>query len=131
MADATLLLLGAGHCFRDQVLDLCPRCLHSSAAEGSPSKNLQGTSLETIRHMVASGMGVTILPCTAAGADRYAQRLLTVRRFAEPVPQRRVALAWRASFPRPQAIEALRRAVLDTGLSCVSFIQPGQRSSAE
>jgi LysR family transcriptional regulator, hydrogen peroxide-inducible genes activator len=127
MADANLLLLGAGHCFRDQVVDLCPRCLRGTGAEGSPSSNLQGSSLETIRHMVASGMGVTILPCTAAGADRYAQRLLAVRRFAEPVPSRRVALAWRASFPRPQAIEALRRAVLDTGLSCVEFIHPGQR----
>ena len=131
MGDATLLLLGAGHCFRDQVLDLCPGCLRSAKADGGVSRNLQGSSLETIRHMVASGMGVTILPCTAAGADRYAQRLLAVRRFAEPVPSRRVALAWRASFPRPQAIEALRRAVLDTGLSCVRFIQPGQRSAAE
>lgn len=127
MADANLLLLGAGHCFRDQVLESCPRCLHSAEEQGSASRNLQGSSLETIRHMVASGMGVTILPCTAAGADRYAQRLLAVRRFAEPVPSRRVALAWRTSFPRPQAIEALRRAVLETGLSCVHFIQPGQR----
>jgi len=131
MGDATLLLLGAGHCFRDQVLELCPNCLRSATADGSVSRNLQGSSLETMRHMVASGMGVTILPCTAAGADRYAQRLLAVRRFAKPVPSRRVALAWRASFPRPQAIEALRRAVLDTGLSCVRFIQPGQRSAAE
>jgi LysR family transcriptional regulator, hydrogen peroxide-inducible genes activator len=130
MADATLLLLGAGHCFRDQVLELCPGCLRTANTDGSVSKNLQGSSLETIRHMVASGMGVTILPCTAAGADRYAQRLLAVRRFAEPAPSRRVALAWRASFPRPQAIEALRRAVLETGLSCVRFIQPGQRSAA-
>ncbi|HSM27216.1 MAG TPA: LysR substrate-binding domain-containing protein, partial [Thioalkalivibrio sp.] len=72
MADANLLLLGAGHCFRDQVVDLCPRCLRVAGAEGSGSNNLQGSSLETIRHMVASGMGVTILPCTAAGADRYA-----------------------------------------------------------
>ena len=127
MAEANLLLLGAGHCFRDQVLELCPRCLHSAEEVGSSSRNLQGSSLETIRHMVASGMGVTILPCTAAGADRYAQRLLAVRRFAEPVPSRRVALAWRTSFPRPQAIEALRQAVLETGLSCVRFIQPGQR----
>lgn len=127
MAEANLLLLGAGHCFRDQVLELCPRCLHSAEEAGSHSRNLQGSSLETIRHMVASGMGVTILPCTAAGADRYAQRLLVVRRFADPVPSRRVALAWRASFPRPQAIEALRQAVLETGLSCVRFIQPGQR----
>jgi LysR family hydrogen peroxide-inducible transcriptional activator len=127
LADANLLLLGAGHCFRDQVVDLCPRCLRAAGTEGSGSNNLQGSSLETIRHMVASGMGVTILPCTAAGADRYAQRLLAVRRFEEPVPSRRVALAWRTSFPRPQAIEALRRAVLDTGLSCVEFIQPGRR----
>ena len=127
MADANLLLLGAGHCFRDQVVDLCPRCLRVDGAGGGGANNLQGSSLETIRHMVASGMGVTILPCTAAGADRYAQRLLAVRRFEEPIPSRRVALAWRASFPRPQAIEALRRAVLDTGLSCVEFIRPGRR----
>jgi len=131
MADADLLLLGAGHCFRDQILNLCPRCLRYADAEGSASRNLQGSSLETIRHMVASGMGVTILPCTAAGASQYAQRLLSLHRFAEPVPGRRVALAWRASFPRPQAIEALRQAVLDTGLSCVEFIRPGQRSGTE
>jgi LysR family transcriptional regulator, hydrogen peroxide-inducible genes activator len=128
LSEANLLLLGAGHCFRDQVLEACPHCVQSAEAAGSASRNLQGSSLETIRHMVASGMGVTILPCTAAGADRYAQRLLAVRRFADPVPSRRVALAWRASFPRPQAIEVLRQAVLATGLSCVRFIQPGQRS---
>jgi LysR family transcriptional regulator, hydrogen peroxide-inducible genes activator len=131
MVEANLLLLGAGHCFRDQVLAACPRCLHSAEEVGSASRNLQGSSLETIRHMVASGMGVTILPCTAAGADRYAQRLLAVRRFEDPVPSRRVALAWRASFPRPQAIEALRQAVLETGLSCVRFIRPGQRAGGE
>lgn len=130
MAGADLLLLGAGHCFRDQILDLCPRCLRQTDQEGSSARNLQGSSLETIRHMVASGMGVTILPCTAAGAGRYAQRLLRLQRFAAPAPSRRVALAWRASFPRPQAIEALRQAVLDTGLSCVEFIHPGQWSGA-
>ena len=125
MARETLLMLGAGHCFRDQVLELCPACQRTVTADGSTPRNLEGTSLETIRHMVATGMGVTILPCTAAGADRYAQRLLAVRRFAEPVPSRRVALAWRASFPRPQAIEALRRAVLDTALTCVDYVEPG------
>jgi LysR family transcriptional regulator, hydrogen peroxide-inducible genes activator len=127
LADAQLLLLGAGHCFREQVVEACPRCLQSQAAPGTVAGNLQGSSLETIRHMVASGMGVTVLPCSAAGADRYAQRLLAVRRFEDPVPSRRVALAWRASFPRPQAIEALRQAVLETGLSCVEFILPGSR----
>ncbi|WP_018876902.1 MULTISPECIES: hydrogen peroxide-inducible genes activator [unclassified Thioalkalivibrio] len=125
MADATLLMLGAGHCFRDQVLERCPDCQRTVTADGSTPRNLEGSSLETIRHMVASGMGVTILPCTAVGADRYAQRLLAVRRFEDPAPSRRVALAWRASFPRPEAIEALRRAVLSTPLTCVDFIQPG------
>ncbi len=125
MAHETLLMLGAGHCFRDQVLELCPACQRTVTADGSTPRNLEGTSLETIRHMVATGMGVTILPCTAVGADRYTQRLLAVRRFANPVPTRRVALAWRTSFPRPQAIEALRRAVLDTALTCVDYVEPG------
>lgn len=127
LAVANLLLLGAGHCFRDQVVAHCQRCLEEAAVEGSPSQRVEGSSLETIRHMVASGLGVTILPCTAAGADRYAQRLLAVRRFAAPVPSRRVALAWRTSFPRPLAIEAVRQAVLETGLSCIDFIHPGER----
>jgi len=125
MARETLLMLGAGHCFRDQVLELCPACQRTVTADGSTPRNLEGTSLETIRHMVATGMGVTILPCTAVGADRYTQRLLAVRRFGDPVPRRRVALAWRTSFPRPQAIEALRRAVLDTALTCVDYVEPG------
>ncbi|WP_038052831.1 hydrogen peroxide-inducible genes activator [Thioalkalivibrio sp. ALJ1] len=125
MADATLLMLGAGHCFRDQVLERCPDCQRTVTADGSTPRNLEGSSLETIRHMVASGMGVTILPCTAVEADRYAQRLLAVRRFEDPAPSRRVALAWRTSFPRPEAIEALRQAVLSTPLTCVDFIQPG------
>ncbi|ADC72830.1 MULTISPECIES: hydrogen peroxide-inducible genes activator [unclassified Thioalkalivibrio] len=126
MADATLLMLGAGHCFRDQVLERCPACQRTVTADGSTPRNMEGSSLETIRHMVASGMGVTILPCTAVGADRYAQRLLAVRRFEDPAPSRRVALAWRTSFPRPEAIEALRQAILATALTCVDFIQPGE-----
>ncbi|MDX9766432.1 MAG: hydrogen peroxide-inducible genes activator, partial [Ectothiorhodospiraceae bacterium] len=107
LADDTLLMLGPGHCFRDQIFSVCPRCSRSIQAEGLQG-TIEGGSLETIRHMVASGLGVTVLPCTAAGADRYAQRLVAVRRFEPPVPTRRVALAWRTSFPRPKAIEALR-----------------------
>lgn len=79
----------------------------------------EGSSLETIRHMVASGMGLTVLPCTAAGADRYSQRLVEIRRFTSPVPSREIALAWRASFPRPRVIDALSDAVSATQLSCV------------
>ena len=68
--------------------------------------------------MVASGLGVTVLPCSAAGAERFSERLLRVRRFAGDIPSRTVALAWRKSFPRPQAITALRDAVMRCQLSC-------------
>lgn len=124
MASENLLLLGSGHCFRDQVLELCPNCHRTVTSDHSIQRTVEGSSLETIRHMVASGMGITILPCTAAGADRYAHRLLTVRRFTPPVPARRVALAWRVSYPRPKAIEAVRQAVLDADLSCIEPIMP-------
>jgi LysR family hydrogen peroxide-inducible transcriptional activator len=125
LADESVLMLGAGHCFRDQVVDICPACGHQSEAEGSISKTLEGSSLETIRHMVATGMGITVLPCTAAGVDKYAQRLLSIKRFSAPAPYRTVALAWRKSFPRPRAIEALRQAILSSELTCVESIASG------
>lgn len=120
LIEENLLLLGAGHCFRDQVLALCPECVRTVAGEAH--RTLEGSSLETIRHMVASGLGVTILPCTSAGAGRYSERLVTIRRFSPPIPRRRVALAWRSSFPRSQAVEAVRQAVLGSGLTCVDMI---------
>lgn len=111
-----VLMLGAGHCFRDQVLDICPECL----AKGSDGRAaLEGSSLETIRYMVASGLGVTVLPCSAAGAERFSERLLEVRRFSGKAPSRTVALAWRKSFPRPQAIELLHQTVIDGAVGCV------------
>jgi LysR family hydrogen peroxide-inducible transcriptional activator len=116
-----VLMLGAGHCFRDQVLEVCPECMRRSS-EGSPAQTLEGGSLETIRYMVASGLGVTVLPCSAAGAERFSERLLSVRRFGDSAPSRVVALAWRKSFPRPQAIEALRDAVHACDMSCVEAI---------
>lgn len=118
-----LLLLGPGHCFRDQVLSACPGCNHTAITEGSIQKTVQGGSLETIRHMVASGMGITVLPCAAASTpDHYAHQLLTVRPFTEPAPKRRVALAWRTSFPRPKAIEAIKQAILASKLNCVTYL---------
>jgi len=116
----SVLLLGAGHCFRDQVLQVCPQCLQPSSGEGQLQRNLEGGSLETIRYMVAGGVGITVLPCTAAGADRFSERLLTIRRFARQTPKRRIALAWRKSFPRPEAIDVLQHAIRACNLSCVS-----------
>lgn len=122
LTSETVLLLGAGHCFRDQVVAACPSCINPLPAEGGLQKAVESSSLETIRHMVASGMGVTVLPCTATvGPGHYKSELTLVRPFTNP-PQRRVALAWRVSFPRPQAIEALRQAIRACALDCVTYL---------
>ena len=121
----SMLLLGSGHCFRDQVLKVCP-ALNRSAQDGL-QKTLESSSLETIRHMVASGMGATVLPCTATRSHSSSDSLLVYRPFTKPAPTRVVSLAWRKSFPRPRAIEAVRQAVLAANLACVEKIQPGRR----
>lgn len=113
--DENMLLLSDGHCFRDQVIETCPECLDAE------SSTTEGSSLETIRHMVASGLGVTVTPCTAAGADKFTRRMLAVRRFAQRDAKRTVAVVFRASFPRFAAIEALREAVWRCKLSCVTM----------
>ncbi len=112
LAGENLLLLGAGHCFRDQVLDACPGCGRSAQVEGEIQQTVEGSSLETIRYMVASGIGITVLPCSAVEAGRQGHSMLVVRPFRAPVPGREVALAWRESFPRPRAIEVLCQAIL-------------------
>lgn len=107
-----VLLLGEGHCFRDQVLEACPRLRPSLENHtGSIRTANIGSSLETLKYMVSSGLGLTILPKYAAESDRAIADNLTVRPFADPVPKRTVALAWRASFPRLQAIDVLRNAI--------------------
>jgi LysR family hydrogen peroxide-inducible transcriptional activator len=121
---ANLLLLGSGHCFRDQVLQACP-ALNRSADSGL-QKTLEGSSLETIRHMVASGVGVTVLPCSATRLHSATDPLLILRPFARPVPSRIVSIAWRKNFPRPRAIEAVRQAVLASDLPCVDKRAPGR-----
>ncbi|MGH8745288.1 MAG: LysR substrate-binding domain-containing protein, partial [Burkholderiales bacterium] len=113
----SLLLLGEGHCLRDQVLDICN--VVRARERSSLAKTVEGGSLETIRQMVASGVGVTVLPSTSVGAGGKSG-LIRIRPFARPVPQRRVALAWRRSFPRPRAIEVLRQAILACDLPQVN-----------
>lgn len=105
LADEQLLVLNSGHCFRDQVLEACPGQANTALPEGRA-----GSSLETIRNMVASGLGVSVLPSSALG-ERYASRLLKTVPFAAPVPSRKVVVAWRASFDRPQAVEVLAESV--------------------
>ncbi|MBH0208947.1 MAG: LysR family transcriptional regulator, partial [Nitrospira sp.] len=93
-----VLLPHAGHCFRQQVLEACPE-LSRSDTEG-----WQGNSLETIRQMVVSGFGITVMPCSALTSKHQNKRLITIK-LAEPVPGRRIGLAWRRGYTRPQVIE--------------------------
>lgn len=113
-----MLLLGEGHCFRDQVLESCPNCY--PARTGVPHA-VEGTSLETLRHMVASGIGVTVLPSTATQIQYY-KSILCTRPFAGKVPQRCIALAWRVSFTRPKAIGALIQALHASTLQGVCLL---------
>ena len=132
----TMLLLGTGHCFRDHVLEVCPEFARfSSDAEGI-RKSFEGSSLETIKHMVASGMGVTVVPLLSVplesrpsagphhggshplggptsyslGEGAHSSHLRFVP-FEAPIPSRRVVLAWRRTFTRYEAIAALRNAI--------------------
>jgi LysR family hydrogen peroxide-inducible transcriptional activator len=106
----TMLLLGTGHCFRDHVLEVCPEYARfaSSEAEGI-RKSFEGSSLETIKYMVASGMGVTVVPQLSVPKDK--QPHIVYIPFTRPVPTRRVVLAWRRTFTRYEAIAALRNAI--------------------
>ncbi len=118
----TMLLLGTGHCFRDQVLEVCPELSRfSSSAEGI-QKTFEGSSLETIRHMVGSGLGETVLPMTSIPVKPQRDSLLAYIPFKLPAPDRRVVLAWRKSFTRAAAIEALRQTVLKCALNGVTHL---------
>ncbi|MFG6447648.1 hydrogen peroxide-inducible genes activator [Roseateles sp. BYS180W] len=117
----TMLLLGNGHCFRDHVLEVCPEFARfSSDAEGI-RKSFEGSSLETIKHMVAAGMGVTVVPQLSVPRD--APEHLRFVPFSAPVPSRRVVLAWRRSFTRYEAIAALRNAVHACALPGIQLVR--------
>jgi LysR family hydrogen peroxide-inducible transcriptional activator len=107
-----VLVLKAGNCFREQVLDACPDISH---AEGSL---LEGHSIETVRCMVASGYGISVLPAGALSGP-YRSDMVRAIPFEPPAPTRRVALAWRRGFTRPQAIDAIIAAV--SGMKNTSY----------
>nr|NDG61683.1 hydrogen peroxide-inducible genes activator [Betaproteobacteria bacterium] len=108
LAQQTMLLLGTGHCFRDQVIEICPELSRFSQATSGIQKTFEGSSLETIRHMVASGLGITVLPQTACPRARD-DGFLCYLAFESPAPSRRIVLAWRKSFARPAAVAALKQ----------------------
>ena len=118
----TMLLLGNGHCFRDQVLEVCPEMARYATSNDGIARTFEGSSLETIRHMGASGIGITVLPKASAPNAVSADGMLCHLPFNEPSPMRQVALVWRKSFPRSAAIDALRHAILSCTLPGVTML---------
>jgi len=132
LRDETMLLLGTGHCFRDHVLEVCPEFARFSNQADGIRKSFEGSSLETIKHMVAAGMGITLVPrlsvpelkpVTRRGSSRDdapVRYLPVIDAHGKPPPTRRVVLAWRRSFTRYEAIAALRNAIYACPLSGVT-----------
>ncbi len=97
----TVLLLEDGHCLRDQALDVCSR------VEVKESEDYRATSLETLRQMVAAGLGITLLPELATRGPFGSGQGLTIKHFSRPVPSRTVGAVWRKSSARAQALNAI------------------------
>ncbi len=122
----TMLLLGNGHCFRDHVLEVCPEFARYASQVDGIRKTFEGSSLETIKHMVAAGMGVTLVPSLSVPPASLAQNEGPVRYLpivdlaGGPPPTRRVVLVWRRSFTRYEAIAALRNAIYACPLTGVT-----------
>jgi LysR family hydrogen peroxide-inducible transcriptional activator len=122
LKNETMLLLGNGHCFRDHVLEVCPEFARFSSDTEGIRKSFEGSSLETIKHMVAAGMGITLVPrlsvpsgALVAKTRRHADSLVKYLPVEDGLggepPSRRVVLVWRRSFTRYEAIAALRNAI--------------------
>jgi LysR family hydrogen peroxide-inducible transcriptional activator len=87
--------LAEGHCLRDQALAIC-------GEQASGFADFRATSLETLGHLVAAGLGCTLLPALAVSHVR--SPAVVALPFAQPVPGRRIGLAWRHTFPLPDAL---------------------------
>jgi len=114
LSDEKVLLLNSGHCFSNQVIQACPELSRKGEV-------LQGNSLETIRNMVASNLGITVLPCSAT-AERYNNPLIKVIPFTAPAPIRRIAIAWRKSFVRLEAVEKVAEAIKAINSSDIKIV---------
>jgi len=101
LKDETLLLLEDGHCLRDQALEVCS---HVGVQE---KQDFRATSLETMRQMVATGAGVTLLPELASRGAYGASPDVVLRPFVEPQPRRYVGAIWRKTTARRPAIDAV------------------------
>ena len=126
-----LLVLGAGHCFREHVLKANPNASVYQVEENGLQRNFEGSSLETLRHMAAAGIGITVLPALAVPEQQNNEPLSYIPLVAKggdindatgAAPHRRVVLVWRKQFSRTGACEALAQAVRAAGLNGVAFV---------
>jgi LysR family hydrogen peroxide-inducible transcriptional activator len=119
LASQDLMLLGSGHCFRDQVIKACPNCMSGNS---ELTRTLEGGSLETIRHMVAAGTGITVLPRTSIMHSQKIESMIDIKPFKLPSPSRTVAIAWRKHYPRKEAIVTIRDTIQACSLNGVKII---------
>ena len=120
LASQDLMLLGSGHCFRDQVIKACPNCMSGNS---ELTRTLEGGSLETIRHMVATGTGITVLPRTSIMHSQNNETMIDIKPFESPSPSRTVAIAWRKHYPRKEAIVTIRDTIKSCPLNGVDIIR--------
>ncbi len=108
LASENVLLLEEGHCMREQALAIC------RSRAPSQWEELKATSIETLRQMVAAGVGCTLLPALAAmpGVGSVQSGLVQTRPFQAPVPTRTIGLAWRHRFAREKTVEHLAEVIL-------------------
>lgn len=111
LLDDTMLLLKAGNCFRDQVIKLCPSCINPLKKNKQIQKTLESSSIETIRQMVAAGVGITILPALSVETQSSLTGMLEYRPFSKPAPYREVIIAYRKSYPRMKAVALIKETI--------------------
>lgn len=119
LGEERVLLLTEGNCMRDNVLASCQELASRQKIQGL-SNSIQGSSINTIRHMVASGLGISVMPATALTENDHL--LFSIIPFTSPTPERRVVLASRRNFVRPKALRMIKSAILASQLTGVKFI---------
>ncbi|MCO6505419.1 MAG: LysR family transcriptional regulator [Snodgrassella sp.] len=124
LSDERVLLLTEGNCMRDNVLDSCQELASRQNILGL-ANSIQGSSINTIRHMVASGLGISVMPATALTENDHL--LFSIIPFAKPIPNRRIVLASRRNFARPKALQMIKNAILSSQLAGVQFISNGNQ----
>jgi len=123
LKEQNTLLLGTGNCFRDHVLGVCPELNRfGSGATLGEQRSFEGSSLETIRQMVASGIGISVMPRTSVADPEATDQLIRYIPFEDPIPTRRICLVWRKNFPRAAAMEELAKVIREAALSGVTYL---------